>query len=178
MRRLRDRQTPIRCFAGEPLHAAPTDTPAPASGRLPGRHARLGIVIAPVRRPTRCLYRARPSSRGGGQKNASDGHDERTRFRQRTANHPADRVHPCRLRSDPDPRPATRDRHPAASPRSVAKVVSELARVGITRARKFSAVDGATLTEAALRALVHRDCVVSGAPTSHTQLTRPAIGCF
>jgi glycosyl transferase, family 25 len=58
------------------------------------------------------------------------------------------------------------------------KVVGELARVGISGARKFSAMDGATLTEAALRGLVHRDCVVSGAPTSHTQLTRPAIGCF
>jgi GR25 family glycosyltransferase involved in LPS biosynthesis len=58
------------------------------------------------------------------------------------------------------------------------KVVAELARVGISGARKFSAVDGATLAEETLRALVHRDCVLSGAPTSHTQLTRPAIGCF
>jgi GR25 family glycosyltransferase involved in LPS biosynthesis len=58
------------------------------------------------------------------------------------------------------------------------KVVARLATVGISRARKFSAVDGATLSEAALRALVHRDCRVSGAPTSHTQLTLPAIGCF
>jgi len=58
------------------------------------------------------------------------------------------------------------------------KVLGELARVGVSGARKFSAVDGATLAEDALAVLVHRDCVVSGAPTSHTQLTRPAIGCF
>jgi len=58
------------------------------------------------------------------------------------------------------------------------KVIANLARVGIAGARKFSAVDGATLTQDALGSLVHRDCVVSGTPTSHTQLTRPAIGCF
>src|SRR5262245_23416276 len=58
------------------------------------------------------------------------------------------------------------------------KLVGELARVGISGARKFSAVDGATLTQDALAALLHRDCVLSDAPTSHTQLTRPAIGCF
>jgi hypothetical protein len=58
------------------------------------------------------------------------------------------------------------------------KLVGELARVGISGARKFSAVDGATLADDDLAALLHRDCVISDAPTSHTQLTRPAIGCF
>jgi len=58
------------------------------------------------------------------------------------------------------------------------KLVRRLARVGISGARKFSAVDGATLEEAALRCFLDRDCVLSDAPTSHTQLTRPAIGCF
>jgi glycosyl transferase, family 25 len=58
------------------------------------------------------------------------------------------------------------------------KLVRRLARVGISGARKFSAVDGATLEEAALGSLLDRDCVLSDAPTSHTQLTRPAIGCF
>jgi glycosyl transferase, family 25 len=58
------------------------------------------------------------------------------------------------------------------------KVVRNLASVGIARVRKFAAVDGATLADDALRSLVHRDCAVSGEPTSHIQLTRPAIGCF
>ena len=58
------------------------------------------------------------------------------------------------------------------------KVVRALASAGIARVRKFTAVDGATLAEDALRPLVHRNSIVSGEPTSHIQLTRPAIGCF
>lgn len=59
-----------------------------------------------------------------------------------------------------------------------AKVVSALARVGITRVSKCMAVDGATLSEQALLELVDGAYAVSDRPTSHTQLTRPAIGCF
>jgi glycosyl transferase, family 25 len=58
------------------------------------------------------------------------------------------------------------------------KVVSALGRVGIARTSKFSAVDGATLSDQTLSALVDGASVVSDRPTSHTQLTRPAIGCF
>jgi glycosyl transferase family 25 len=58
------------------------------------------------------------------------------------------------------------------------KVVSALGRVGIARISKFAAVDGATLSDQTLSALVDSACVVSDRPTSHTQLTRPAIGCF
>jgi glycosyl transferase, family 25 len=58
------------------------------------------------------------------------------------------------------------------------KAVKALARVGISRVSKCMAVDGATLSDQALVALVDGACVVSDRPTSHTQLTRPAIGCF
>jgi hypothetical protein len=44
--------------------------------------------------------------------------------------------------------------------------------------RKFSAVDGAMPSAEVLARLVDSDCMVSDSPTSHTQLTRPAIGCF
>jgi glycosyl transferase, family 25 len=58
------------------------------------------------------------------------------------------------------------------------KVVHELAKVGIARPAKFIAVDGATLSEPELASLVHNVRELSNSPTSHTQLTRPAIGCF
>ena len=58
------------------------------------------------------------------------------------------------------------------------KVVRELAKVGIARPAKFIAVDGTTLSEQTLASLVHNVCELSTSPTSHTQLTRPAIGCF
>ena len=59
-----------------------------------------------------------------------------------------------------------------------AKVVSALQSVGISRISKCRAVDGATLSEQTLAALVDNASAVSDQPTSHTQLTRPAIGCF
>ena len=58
------------------------------------------------------------------------------------------------------------------------KVVRELAKIGISRVAKFSAVDGAMLSAEAIAGLLDSDCVMSDSPTSHTQLTRPAIGCF
>jgi Glycosyltransferase family 25 (LPS biosynthesis protein) len=58
------------------------------------------------------------------------------------------------------------------------KVVCELARIGISRDCKFSAVDGATLSAHALARFVDSDRLIRDLPTSHTQLTRPAIGCF
>jgi len=58
------------------------------------------------------------------------------------------------------------------------KVVSALQRVGISRVSKCRAVDGATLSEQTLAELVDNAGAVSDQPTSHTQLTRPAIGCF
>ena len=58
------------------------------------------------------------------------------------------------------------------------KVVRELAKIGISRVAKFSAVDGAMLSAEAIARLLDSDCVMSDLPTSHTQLTRPAIGCF
>lgn len=58
------------------------------------------------------------------------------------------------------------------------KVVRELDSVGISRASKCIAVDGATLSDEMLKALMHNVSELSGSPTSHTQLTRPAIGCF
>jgi len=58
------------------------------------------------------------------------------------------------------------------------KIVGDLARIGITRTTRFFAVDGATLCEDTLAGLVDEACEVSHSPTSHTQLTRPAIGCF
>jgi len=58
------------------------------------------------------------------------------------------------------------------------KVVRELAKVGVARAVKFNAVDGAALSDQTLASLVHNLGELSSSPTSHTQLTRPAIGCF
>jgi glycosyl transferase, family 25 len=58
------------------------------------------------------------------------------------------------------------------------KVVRELAKVGIGRCQKFIAVDGASLSDDTLQSLLHSVSELSDSPTSHTQLTRPAIGCF
>src|SRR5262249_10590155 len=58
------------------------------------------------------------------------------------------------------------------------KIVGALAKVGIPRVTRFFAVDGAPLPEETLAGLVDGACEVSHSPTSHTQLTRPAIGCF
>ena len=59
-----------------------------------------------------------------------------------------------------------------------AKIVAALKSVGISRISKCRAVDGATLSEQTLAELVDKACGVSDQPTSHTQLTRPAMGCF
>jgi glycosyl transferase, family 25 len=57
-------------------------------------------------------------------------------------------------------------------------IKQSLARVGLSKVAKFSAVDGATISDATCDALIDRACAIDAAPKSHLALTRPAAGCF
>jgi hypothetical protein len=135
MQRLRDREL-CRCSAGQPLRAPPRRLmrpPAPCqrTAARPRRLAGLGPrrlggpgglgLSSLCQTPDTMPLQGAPKLARWRSKDASARHDERTLIRPGTALHPAYRVHPCRLRSIQIPPPATRDRHPAASPRAVGK---------------------------------------------------------
>jgi glycosyl transferase family 25 len=56
------------------------------------------------------------------------------------------------------------------------RILASLAQVGIADVVKFSAVDGATISDDTRRALIESD--IDSPPRSHLALTRPAAGCF
>ena len=55
---------------------------------------------------------------------------------------------------------------------------ASLSRVGICEVTKFSAVDGATISDATRDAFIDPASTIDAAPKSHLALTRPAAGCF